>query len=265
VRIAFLTDIHEDAVSLKKALRLIEREKCDQVVCLGDILGFPYLRGKYESTRDVHECISLVRQHCSLVVAGNHDLFHLRKFPKYAAGFRFPGNWYELSPQEKTLVGGHKVWSYADDYPVMLDDNELEFLNKLPEYSFMLIGGYKVLVSHYVYPNFTGYMLSGRNEKKKILEHFHFMQQNDCDLSICGHMHIEGIGLHYVPAEGVLSKFFNGYDYYSFGTKRLKNKNCSISIPALADNGQVNGFAIFDTADYSINAVSLNTNRRFIL
>ncbi len=265
MRIAFITDIHEDALSLKKALRLIEREKCDQVVCLGDILGFPYLRGKYESTRDVHECISLIRQNCSLVVAGNHDLFHLRKFPKYTAGFRFPDNWYDLSPEEKTRIGGQKVWNYADDYPVELDDYELDFLHSMPEYDFVFYGGNKILVSHYVYPNCSGYVLSGNNEKKKIADHFRFLDRNDCRLSVCGHLHIEGMGLYYQPSEGILAKFLNGYDYYSFGTKRLKNKNCSIIIPALADNGQVNGFAILDTVDYSINALSLNTNRRFIL
>ena len=265
MRIAFVTDVHEDIVSLQKALRLIEREKCDQIICLGDITGYPYLRGKYESTRDLAACIALIRQNCSLVVLGNHDLFHLQRFPKHTAGFRFPADWYALAPEEKLLAAGDKVWNYSDDYPVVLTDKDAAYLENLPEFAFRDFGGLKLLISHYVYPNFSGYMLAGRNEGKRILSHFRYMREHSCSLSIFGHLHIEGIGLHYEPGEGIISRFVNGFDYYSFGEKRIRNKACSISIPALADNGQVNGFAIFDTDQNTINALSLNTNRRFIL
>ncbi len=265
VRIAFITDIHEDVVSLEKALRLIEREKCDQIICLGDILGYPYLRGKYEATRNAGACIRLIRQYCGIVVVGNHDLFHLQKFPKYSAGFRFPDNWYSLSPEQKVEIGGSKVWNYADDYPVELNDDDRAYLDKLPEFVFGHFGGKKVLVSHYAYPNLSGYVLLNRHENKKMAGHFRFLHENECVLSICGHRHIEGLGIYYEPGESRLAKLFNGHDYYSFGEKRLKDKACSISIPALADNGQVNGFAILDTVNNSINAMSLNTNRRFVL
>ena len=63
----------------------------------------------------------------------------------------------------------------------------------------------------------------------------------------------------------LFSQFFGGFNYYSFGKKRLKTKLGCVTIPALADNSQVNGFAIFDSEEHSINALSLNTNRRFIL
>jgi predicted phosphodiesterase len=67
---------------------MIECEGCDQVVCLGDIRAYPYLRGKYEDIRNLAECISLIRQNCSRVVAGNRDMFHLRMIPRFSAGFR---------------------------------------------------------------------------------------------------------------------------------------------------------------------------------
>lgn len=265
MRIAFITDIHEDVESLKKALRLIERERCDQVVCLGDITGYPYLRGKYESTRNLQECIALIRRHCTFVVAGNHDLFHARRIPRFSAGFRFPPDWYDLSTSEKHALAGDKVWNYDDDYPVSLSDKDMEWLINLPEYTIRDFSGETVLISHYLYPNFTGFLPLDSNESSRIKAHFRFLREHECTLSIFGHLHIEGLAIHYEPAKGVISKLLNGYDYHSFGEKKLKDRLCSLSIPALADNGQVNGFAVLDTVRRTINALSLNTNRRFVL
>ena len=37
MRIALISDIHEDVVSLKQALRKISKQKVDEIACLGDI------------------------------------------------------------------------------------------------------------------------------------------------------------------------------------------------------------------------------------
>jgi predicted phosphodiesterase len=265
VKIALIADIHEDVVSLKKALKMIEREKCDQIVCLGDILGYPFKRAKYETTRNAGECIKIIKQNCSAVVPGNHDLFHAKRIPKNVSGFKFPANWYSLSPEDKTYVSDGKVWNYTDDLNVDLSEKELEFLMELPEFVLKNTSHKKVLYSHFVYPNFTGSVCSYHGDGKKIREHFSFLNQNDCQISFVGHMHIEGLGIYYESPDNFFSHLFKGFDYYSFGERKLKDKNCCVSIPALADNGQVNGFAIFDSDNFSVNALSLNTNRRFIL
>ncbi|KAF0130332.1 MAG: phosphoesterase [Bacteroidetes bacterium] len=265
MRIALISDIHEDIESLKKALAMIEREKCDQIICLGDILGFPYSRAKYEKTRDAAACIDLIKRNCSDILLGNHDIFHLKKFPLYHNGFLFPPDWYQLSAEEKNSASNGKVWNYADDCPTLLDESDSFFLSHLPEFLIKSFGNHKVLFSHFVFPNFTGYVSSFYGEGKKLLDHFEFLDQNDCRVSICGHMHMEGMGIFNAPNDGLFSQLFPGFNYFSFGEKKIKNKVCTITIPALADNGQVNGFAIYDSNNLSINAVSLNTNRRFIL
>ncbi len=265
MRIALISDIHEDIESLKKALTMIEREKCDQIICLGDILGFSYSRAKYEQTRDAAACIDLIKQNCSDILLGNHDVFHLKKFPLHHNGFQFPTNWYELPAEEKDSLSNGKVWNYADDCETYLQESDFAFLNQLPEFLIKSIGNQKVLFSHFVFPSFTGYVSSFHGEGKKLLNHFNFLEQNDCKVSICGHMHMEGMGVFNAPDEGFFSQLFPGFNYFSFGEKKIKNKVCTITIPALADNGQVNGFAIYDSNNLSINAVSLNTNRRFIL
>lgn len=265
MRVAVLTDIHEDIVSLTKALKMIELERCDQVVCLGDILGYPYLRGRYEASRNVSECIRLIRSTCSVVLSGNHDIFHLRKFPQHVNGFRFPENWYHLAPEEKTAASKGRVWNYSDDYEVSLTAKETEYLASLPEYAVMDIGERRVLFSHYLYPNLTGYVSVNNGNEKALAGHFGFMSENRCDLAVCGHMHIEGLGIACEPGESLLPRLFSGFMYYSYGHRRLRSKRCCVTVPALADNSQVNGFAVFDSSDFSINALSLNTNRRFIL
>jgi len=265
VKIAIITDIHEDVISLKKAFKMIEREKCDYVICLGDILGYPFNRAKYASTRNASECIHLIKKYCRIVLLGNHDIFHLKKIPQHNSGFVFPSNWYNLSAFEKTETANGRVWNYTDDYSTSLSENEIEYMGSLPECYIKEVNMMKVLFSHFIYPNFTGYVSIKNGDMRDLGDHFTYMKENSCEISICGHMHIEGIGIGYESGNGVLSGLFPGYNYFSYGERKLKNRLCSISIPALADNSQVNGFAIFNSTYNTINALSLNINCRIIL
>lgn len=265
MKIGIITDIHEDVVSLKKALRIIEKEKCDEVVCLGDIIGYPFMRAKYESTRNISETIHLIKTNCSNVVLGNHDIFHIKKIPEFSSSFVFPQNWFNLSPGDQTFLSKNKIWNYSDDYPIKLTDNEYDYLTSLPELIIKNVDNIKLLLSHYICPEFSGYVATSISESKRLKEHFYLMQTNDCKISMCGHMHIEGIGICYDERENIFSKIFKGFLYYSYRKIILKNKLCTITVPALANNGQVNGFTILDTNEFSINAFSLSINRRFML
>ncbi|HPR33589.1 MAG TPA: metallophosphoesterase family protein [Prolixibacteraceae bacterium] len=265
MKIALISDIHEDVVSLKKALRMIETEKCDQIICLGDILGYPYLRAKYSHTRNASECISLIRKNCQIVLLGNHDLFHIKKLPVFFSGFNFPDQWFNLTPEEQLEISENRIWNYTDDFPIVVNEKETEYLFSLPEFSIKEYAEEKILFSHFFFPNFSGYLTLKMNENTRLKEHFKYLSEQNCLWGICGHMHIEGLGICYEPGDDLFSQFFGGFNYYSFGKKRLKTKLGCVTIPALADNSQVNGFAIFDSEEHSINALSLNTNRRFIL
>jgi len=265
VKIALISDIHEDIESLKKALKLIEIEKCDHIICLGDILGYPYMRAKYESTKNASECILLIKKYCSHIVLGNHDIFHIKKIPKYNNNFNFTENWFELSSETHFDISNEKIWKYTDDSFVKLTDKEIDFLSQLPEFISKDYNDKKLLFSHFLFPCFTGYVATGQNDQKRLDEHFEFLRQNNCELSFCGHMHIEGLGVAYEPIDNFLSKIFKGFMYFSYGEKKIKNKNSTITIPALADNSQVNGFAIYNDENHTVTSISLNPNRRFIL
>ncbi|MDP3451536.1 MAG: metallophosphoesterase family protein [Bacteroidales bacterium] len=271
MKIAIIADIHEDAVSLKSALRAIEKENCQEIICLGDITGYPFMRGTYEQTRNVSECIEIIKSCCSIVIAGNHDLFHLKKIPLYSGGFEFPSNWFSYTPQAQSVLSGNKVWNYSDDYPLDLSDREIEYLLSLPEYVSTTKKGHSLLLSHSLYPNFTSYICDSVNESIKLKLHFDYLIKNDINISLCGHLHTEGLGIASHKAK-ILKyniftkiKLFDGFSFYPYGKRKLRDVHSCITIPAIADNGQENGFAILDLDDYSINSISLNRNRRFIL
>ena len=64
MRIAILSDIHSNLEALTEALLLVDREKPDRVVCLGDVVGYG---------ASVNECCRLIRARCEVTLLGNHD------------------------------------------------------------------------------------------------------------------------------------------------------------------------------------------------
>lgn len=66
MRYAILSDIHSNLAALEAVLADIEgKGGVDEVWCLGDIVGYG---------PEPVECIRLLKKHCSVCVAGNHDL-----------------------------------------------------------------------------------------------------------------------------------------------------------------------------------------------
>ncbi len=64
MRFAIISDIHSNLEALNRAFELIDQESVDQVVCLGDIVGYG---------ANPNECVNLVRSRCRIILRGNHD------------------------------------------------------------------------------------------------------------------------------------------------------------------------------------------------
>lgn len=65
MRYAVLGDIHSNLAAFEAVLQDIEvRGGCDQIWCLGDVVGYG---------SEPRECIELLRSHNHLCIAGNHD------------------------------------------------------------------------------------------------------------------------------------------------------------------------------------------------
>lgn len=75
-RYAVISDIHSNRHALEAVLARIEDFGVDQVICLGDIVGYG---------PDPEVCVELVSRNCSVVIQGNHDLAVMD--PRYTAQF----------------------------------------------------------------------------------------------------------------------------------------------------------------------------------
>jgi diadenosine tetraphosphatase ApaH/serine/threonine PP2A family protein phosphatase len=65
LRAAVLSDIHANRQALEAVLAAIDDAGVDQVWCLGDMVGYG---------ADPNACTAIVRERCSTVLVGNHDL-----------------------------------------------------------------------------------------------------------------------------------------------------------------------------------------------
>ncbi|MBN2385064.1 metallophosphoesterase family protein [bacterium] len=64
MKIVILSDIHGNLEALNSILHFLDHEKIDQIICLGDIVGYG---------ANPNECIELIRTTCDLALIGNHD------------------------------------------------------------------------------------------------------------------------------------------------------------------------------------------------
>lgn len=64
MRTGLITDIHGNLEALQAVLHLLEKQRVDEVVCLGDVVGYG---------ADPEACCALVRQRTSICLLGNHD------------------------------------------------------------------------------------------------------------------------------------------------------------------------------------------------
>lgn len=64
MRLAIISDIHANLEALTRAFEVIDGERVDDIVCLGDIVGYG---------ANPNECLDLVRSRCSTILLGNHD------------------------------------------------------------------------------------------------------------------------------------------------------------------------------------------------
>src|SRR3989344_704594 len=114
MRIGILHGIHEDIQSLKEALLLLQKKNCDKIACVGDIIGYSVPYFGFFTHRDAHECIKLVKKHCDIVVAGNHDYHNVKKIPKITE-FNYPTSWYTKPLRERARIAKGRVHLMDDD------------------------------------------------------------------------------------------------------------------------------------------------------
>jgi diadenosine tetraphosphatase ApaH/serine/threonine PP2A family protein phosphatase len=64
MRIAVIADVHANVSALEAVLGAIEARSVDQIVCLGDLVGY---------NAEPARAVAMVDEACDVIVAGNHD------------------------------------------------------------------------------------------------------------------------------------------------------------------------------------------------
>ncbi len=242
MRIAIISDIHEDFESLEKAFERMRRVGYDLLVCLGDITGFA--SEFYSHKSNANACLDLIKQNAQIALAGNHDLFTSRRLPSYYAEKAIPENWFELSISQQQLLTGNKLWLYEDEVLPILTPDNLQYLQSLHEWEVLDTGTKKILFSHFVKPDMAGVSRWFPWQAGQMRQHFKFMEELDCRLAFTGHCHPEGLSL---VSRHLWSK-------PSFEKTTLNNSPKIALIPALVNNGKcVPGFIIFDAVTGQIS------------
>lgn len=249
MKLGIISDIHEDIVSLRKALDILNNKRCDEIICLGDIVGYSEPYYNFSDTRDASECVSVVKANCNIVIIGNHDLYAIQKLTEFNNGFKYPVDWFDLDFVKRKIFAGNRVWLYEDEESEnSLTEGDKRYLMSLPEYVVKNYAGISFLFSHYLYPDISGSEARFRYKKKEMTEHLGFVNENECLIGICGHAHVDGF----------LSGTKNRYIWKDYG-KHLHRKKLSWIIgPCIAGStDRSNGFIIFDTDSFEVEVVKL--------
>lgn len=64
MRFAFISDIHANLEALEAVINDIKSQRIDEIICLGDIVGYG---------ANPNECIELIKKNCPITLLGNHD------------------------------------------------------------------------------------------------------------------------------------------------------------------------------------------------
>lgn len=142
------------------------------------MIGYSIPYYTYLSSRNANKVVEMIRERCSSIVIGNHDLYALRKTPINKSFFNYPKNWYDLDFAERKKISNGELFLYEDnELPSLLTSKNKEFLASLPEYIVKDFDDHKILFTHYAFPDCTGSSTHVVNNTDELKIHFKIMEK----------------------------------------------------------------------------------------
>ena len=168
MRFALISDIHSNIHALEKVFSILEGENIDQILCLGDIVGY---------NANPVECINAIQSHPKIIhiVKGNHD--------EDVCGFEHIG-FSRIRELSKDAYDGLK---YSNP---LLNNSHKDWLTVLPEDKLIENNKLPFWISHHS-PNYCtvyGYIL-GRQDARVSLDVLREYKKGS-NLFFFGHSHI---------------------------------------------------------------------------
>jgi predicted phosphodiesterase len=121
---AVISDIHGNLEALTTVLADIQRRQIDQIVCLGDIVGYG---------PNPCECLDLVMQRCAWSLMGNHDFAVLYEPTSFNASAEVSAFWtrrqLELEPD---LDKRRKRWEFLGSLKIRLRQKKSLWVHASP-------------------------------------------------------------------------------------------------------------------------------------
>lgn len=210
MRIAFISDIHGNAVALEAVLEDIQNQKVDRIAVLGDIC----FRGP-----EPKRALQLVRELKTDVVKGNADEWIVRGVAKGEV----PENAYELMNRERD-------WGFAQ-----LSEEEIDYLASLPKELHIHAKDEITIHAFHATPESLFDVVlpfAADDEIKNKL-----MVKDGANLYVYGHIHkaysryIEGKTVLNIGSVGMP---FDGYPKASYGIVGVEGTNISVEIRKVA-------------------------------
>ncbi|GMV82998.1 MAG: phosphoesterase [Planctomycetota bacterium] len=170
-RQAIISDIHANVVALETTLLDCDKQQVDEIVCIGDIVGYG---------PDPVECVDLVRRRCAWTLCGNHDV---ALFMAQPLGFnkiaRAAILWHKnlLLPKWYSLPEARQRWKWLQGLSPSRTDKNVLYVHASP----------RDPLTEYVEEGDVADM--GFGPSQKIVEIFEQIPW----LSFCGHSHKPGV------------------------------------------------------------------------
>jgi predicted phosphodiesterase len=113
MRIAIVSDIHGNRHAFEAVLDAIAESECEEMWCLGDLVGYG---------ADPDACVDLARRHAAICLAGNHDLGVRGTIPleQFSRGAALAATWTQEQITPETLEYLNRLEPLNLDEPVGL-------------------------------------------------------------------------------------------------------------------------------------------------
>lgn len=167
-KFAIISDIHSNLEALQAVLRDIDRRGIEEIVCLGDVVGYG---------PNPKECLDLIRQRCRVCLMGNHDHAVLYEPANFNSAAERACYWTRqvLEAEPDTSLRNAR-WRFLATRPVRLEESDVLYVHASPRRP----------INEYIFPEdvFTN--------PQKVMANF---ERLDTQLCFLGHTHQPGVFL----------------------------------------------------------------------